>query len=172
MWQNSEDPNTLPEPFEDIDESKVLEVLSQKFDSLVQAGYSASEAVNRLATIWPFEKFPALLQSLLKNKKMHDESDLFVAARNLAVDILRKESKRTSEQISEVGKRAAQAVAVMRPGTEINLEKLLAELRHLISVGVETATILDDDDPTGHKPWLPDRRADIKWEYWKRYSLY
>ncbi len=103
---------------------------------------------------------------------MHDESDLFVAARNLAVDILRNESKRTSEQISEVGKRAAQAVAVMQPGTEINLDKLLAELRHLFSVGVETATILDDDDPTGHKPWLPDRRADIKWKFWKRYSLY
>lgn len=62
--ENSEKPNSLPGPFEHTAESQIREVMEQAFNSLVASGYGPKEAVNRLRTIWPFELFPALLQSL------------------------------------------------------------------------------------------------------------
>ena len=62
--ENSEKPNSLPGPFEHTAEGQIREVMEQAFHSLVASGYGAKEAVNRLRTIWPFELFPALLQSL------------------------------------------------------------------------------------------------------------
>jgi hypothetical protein len=62
--ENSETPNSLPSPFEHAAEGQIREVMEQAFHSLVASGYGAKEAVNRLRTIWPFELFPALLQSL------------------------------------------------------------------------------------------------------------
>ena len=62
--ETSEKPNSLPGPFEHAAESQIREVMEQAFNSLVASGYGPKEAVNRLRTIWPFELFPALLQSL------------------------------------------------------------------------------------------------------------
>jgi hypothetical protein len=62
--ENSEKPNSLPGPFEHTAEGQIREVMEQAFHSLVASGYGVKEAVNRLRTIWPFELFPALLQSL------------------------------------------------------------------------------------------------------------
>jgi hypothetical protein len=62
--ENSEKPNSLPGPFEHSAEAQIREVMEQAFHSLVTSGYGPKEAVNRLRTIWPFELFPALLQSL------------------------------------------------------------------------------------------------------------
>jgi hypothetical protein len=62
--ENSEKPNSLLGPFEHTAEGQVREVMEQAFHSLVATGYGPNEAVNRLRTIWPFELFPALLQSL------------------------------------------------------------------------------------------------------------
>jgi hypothetical protein len=66
--ENSEKPNSMPGPFEQTDESQIREVMEQAFHSLVTSGYGSREAVNRLRTIWPFELFPALLQSLFESK--------------------------------------------------------------------------------------------------------
>jgi len=60
---NNEQPNALPSPFERAPDSQVREVMQQAFQSLVATGYSPKDAVNRLRTIWPFELFPALLES-------------------------------------------------------------------------------------------------------------
>jgi hypothetical protein len=62
--ENSERPNSLLGPFENTAEGQTREVMEQAFFSLVGTGYGPKEAVNRLRTIWPFELFPALLQSL------------------------------------------------------------------------------------------------------------
>ncbi len=62
--ENSEKPNSLPGPFEHAGESQIREVMEEAFNSLVASGYGRKEAVNRLRTIWPFELFPALMQSL------------------------------------------------------------------------------------------------------------
>ena len=41
--------------------------MEQAYHSLVASGYGPKEAVNRLRTIWPFELFPALLETLTEN---------------------------------------------------------------------------------------------------------
>jgi len=63
---NSEKPNSLPGPFEQAPESQVREVMAEAFESLVASGYGRQEAADRLRTIWPFELFPAVLQSLVE----------------------------------------------------------------------------------------------------------
>jgi hypothetical protein len=64
---NSEKPNTLPGPFEHSPESQIRHVMKEAFNSLVSSGYGKKEAIDRLRTIWPFELFPALLQTLLES---------------------------------------------------------------------------------------------------------
>jgi len=64
---NSEQPNSLPGPFEHAPDSQIQEVMQQAFRSLVATGYGPKEAVNRLRTIWPFELFPALLEALTES---------------------------------------------------------------------------------------------------------
>ncbi len=66
--EHSERPNSLPGPFEHSPEGQIREVMEQAFESLVASGYGMKEAINRLRTIWPFELFPALLQSLAESK--------------------------------------------------------------------------------------------------------
>jgi hypothetical protein len=65
---NSENPNSAPGPFERAPDGQVREVMEEAFESLVATGYSPGEAANRLRTIWPFELFPALIQSLVEQK--------------------------------------------------------------------------------------------------------
>ena len=43
--------------------------MEQAFRSLTATGYGPKEAVNRLRTVWPFELFPALLQTLAESNK-------------------------------------------------------------------------------------------------------
>ena len=64
----SEEPNSLPGPFEGASETQVRTVMNQAFDSLVASGYGKSDAVDRLRTLWPFELFPAILQSLVEEQ--------------------------------------------------------------------------------------------------------
>lgn len=66
--ENSKKPNSLAGPFEHAAESQIREVMEEAFDSLVASGYGSKEATERLRTIWPFELFPALLQSLAERK--------------------------------------------------------------------------------------------------------
>jgi hypothetical protein len=65
---NSENPNAAPGPFERSPDGQVREVMEQSFESLVATGYNPIDAANRLRTIWPFELFPALIQSLVEQK--------------------------------------------------------------------------------------------------------
>lgn len=61
---NSEKPGTLPAPFDNTAESQIREVMHQAYCSLVASGYDSKDAINRLKTLWPFELFPALLETL------------------------------------------------------------------------------------------------------------
>lgn len=61
---SSESPGSLPGPFDQAAEGQVREVMEQAFRSLVLSGYGSQQAADRLRTIWPFELFPALLESL------------------------------------------------------------------------------------------------------------
>jgi hypothetical protein len=106
---------------------------------------------------------------------MPEAHDHHANARNLAVDILRKEMKRTPELIRATAEKAVQAATIFAPEAIIDVEALTLELRHLFSVGVEDATVLDDHDPKGHVPWLPNMRANNApgfWRFWTRYMTY
>jgi len=61
---NSDRPDCLSRPFEHTAEKQIKQVMQEAFNSLVVSGYGRKEAINRLRTIWPFELFPALLESL------------------------------------------------------------------------------------------------------------
>jgi hypothetical protein len=65
---NSERPDHLASPFEQAAEAQIREVMEQAFCSLTTSGYGPKQAVDRLRTIWPFELFPALLQSLVETQ--------------------------------------------------------------------------------------------------------
>jgi len=93
-------------------------------------------------------------------------------ARNMAVDILRKENTRSSDLIRKTAEKAIQATLIFAPGETIDTEALVTELLHLFSVTVQDATVLEDHDPTLHTPWLLDRRGSIQWRFWPRYMTY
>jgi len=93
-------------------------------------------------------------------------------ARNMAVDILRKENTRSSDLIRKTAAKAVQATLIFAPGETVDTEALVTELLHLFSVTVQDATVLEDHDPTLHTPWLPDRRGSIQWRFWTRYMTY
>jgi len=101
---------------------------------------------------------------------MPEPQDLYAAARNLAVDLLRKEPVRTPEIIRDTAARAVQAMSAMDPSAAIDVDQLTAELRHLFSISTEAATALDDIRE--HVPWLPSRRGEIQWRFWDRYMTY
>jgi hypothetical protein len=103
---------------------------------------------------------------------MPDTHDHYANARNLAVDILRKETKRTPDLIREMAGKAAQAATIFAPDAAIDVEALTTELRHLFSVGVQDATVLDDHDPSRHVPWLPGKKGSIQWRFWNRYMTF
>jgi len=62
--ENSERPGTLAGPFDHVREADVRKIMEHAYDSLVSSGYGAEDAITRLRTIWPFELFPALLESI------------------------------------------------------------------------------------------------------------
>jgi hypothetical protein len=99
-----------------------------------------------------------------------DTARYFDAAKNLAVDILRKESARTPERIREVAELGARVGTMM--GVAVDIDALTAELRHIFSVTIENATILEDRDPKAHSPWLQGCKAEIEWRFWRRYMLF
>jgi len=49
-------------------------------------------------------------------------------------------------------------------------EKLVKELEATFNVWIGTVKILEDD--TGHQRWLDDRRGEIDWRFWDRYSTH
>lgn len=62
--ENSERPGSHAAPFDHAREREIREIMQQAYDSLVETGYGPDEAIRRLQTIWPFELFPGLLESL------------------------------------------------------------------------------------------------------------
>jgi hypothetical protein len=69
---NSDRPGSLAEPFDQAREREIREIMQQAYGSLVATGYGAEEAINRLRTVWPFELFPSVLESI-REAKSHDQ---------------------------------------------------------------------------------------------------
>src|SRR5262245_60933122 len=103
---------------------------------------------------------------------MLEPNDYYANARNIAVDLLRKERKLGQDQIKDAAAKAIQASAIWAPSVVIDVDTLTRDLRHLFSVVVENATILEDHDLKAHIPWLPAKRARMEWRFWNRYMTY
>lgn len=55
-------------------------------------------------------------------------------------------------------------------GQTVNDEKLLRDVLEAVATyGGITTSLKDERD---HEAWLSSERADISWNYWKRYTLY
>lgn len=65
---NSERPDSLAAPFEGTNDNQVREIMEQALRSLLQSGHSREDALNRLKLMWPFEQFPAILQTLAEQE--------------------------------------------------------------------------------------------------------
>ncbi|MEO5716396.1 MAG: Z1 domain-containing protein [Luteolibacter sp.] len=115
---------------------------------------------------------PQSFRASLKHNPLPNMHNYYENARNMAVDILRKESVRSTELVRNTADKAAQATLVFAPGETIDIEALVTELLHLFSVTVQDATVLEDHDPNLHTPWLPDKRGAIQWRFWTRYMTY
>lgn len=54
---------------------------------------------------------------------------------------------------------------------EIDVEKLTRELESQHNIWIGKGTILDDNQQD-HIPWLADKKSEIEWNFWQRYSRY
>lgn len=88
-------------------------------------------------------------------------------AKQFALVMLEKENNPQPELIREKVEQAAQFATMSAPGEVVDIEALIREFESIFSHFVATGRALDD--PTGHTPWLPDKRGEIEWKFWERY---
>lgn len=62
--QNTEKPTSLRGPFEGVSDAQVRDVMEHVLRALCKAGGGRQQAIERLRSLWPFELFPALLETL------------------------------------------------------------------------------------------------------------
>jgi hypothetical protein len=90
-------------------------------------------------------------------------------AKQLVLVMLKGNSAPSSEQVTSTVDRVCE---MLRAGGELDFspEKLIIEIETLIDVWIGTGTTLDD--VADHELWLPDRRAEINWHFWRRYERF
>src|SRR5262245_29963565 len=95
----------------------------------------------------------------------------FDQAKNIALMLLREHQPPTHEQIDDAIRAACLAIQ-SQPSTngELDEEAIRRDIQQILSIWVPDGTELLD--PTGHVPWLPDKRSQIKPDFWHRYELY
>ncbi len=84
--------------------------------------------------------------------------------------MLRTAQRPSHELIEERVRLAATTAQAMAPGAVVDVDALIAEVQESFKYSIGTSRALDD--PTGHVPWLPDKRARLKWSFWDRYRRY
>jgi hypothetical protein len=94
----------------------------------------------------------------------------YETARNMVQQLLKGEQSPTPELIRE----KVQSIVAFLPevgfSEVIDTELLIKELETLYSIWMAQGTILEDKQD--HLPWLPDRKAEINWDFWDRYRRY
>lgn len=98
---------------------------------------------------------------------MNPPTEAHKQAKNFALLLLEKEVRPQPELIREKVEQAAQFAALSTPDEAIDVELLVREFESIFSHFVAIGRALDN--PDGHTPWLPDKRAQIEWKFWDRY---
>lgn len=90
-------------------------------------------------------------------------------AKQLVLVMLKGITAPTPEQIKS---KVNGVCAMLRIEGELGFAEadLFSEIETLVNVWIGTGTTLDDT--TDHEPWLPDKRAAIKWDFWRRYERF
>ena len=70
-----------------------------------------------------------------------------------------------------LAERAARLVMDESPGSTVDIDALTRELEANLNVVVGEGATLTDDEGT-HVPWLPERRASIRWGFSRRYRRF
>jgi len=95
------------------------------------------------------------------------DTQAFELAKEVTLTLLRKEQHPTPELIKE---KVALAAQIAASGASVDVDALFEEILDAFKYSMGTSRALDD--PTGHVPWLPDKKADIQWKFWDRYRSY
>ncbi len=94
----------------------------------------------------------------------------YETARNLVQLLLKGEQTPPPEMIREKVRTALSMLGGQGMAEGVEEEALIRDLETLYSIWMAQGTILEDKQD--HIPWLPDRKAEINWDFWNRYRRY
>ena len=94
----------------------------------------------------------------------------YETARNMVQQLLKGEQNPTPELIREKVQSIVAVLPQLGFSEVIDAEVLIRELETLYSIWIAQGTILEDKQD--HIPWLPDRKAEVNWDFWDRYRRY
>jgi hypothetical protein len=94
----------------------------------------------------------------------------YETARNMVQQLLKGEQNPTPELIREKVQSIVAVLPQLGFSEVIDAELLIRELETLYSIWMAQGTILEDKKD--HVSWLPDRKAEINWDFWNRYRRY
>ncbi|MDE2967173.1 MAG: Z1 domain-containing protein [Chloroflexota bacterium] len=93
----------------------------------------------------------------------------FEQARVIALSLLAIGSTSDEGEVRRAAQNAVGAVVLQSPDATIDVEALIRELEANVTVLIEDAAVLVDEDGD-HRPWLPDQRASVDWRFTRRYQ--
>lgn len=88
-------------------------------------------------------------------------------ARRIALILLKSYMPPTSSQVEDC---VSRALSAFDHADDDDRSQIIKDIEGILSIWVADGTELRDD--TGHVPWLPDKRASIAWDFWRRYQTY
>ena len=94
----------------------------------------------------------------------------YETARNMVQQLLKGEQKLTPDIIQEKVKSIVTVLPQLGFSEVIDTELLIRDLETLYSIWMAQGSILEDQQD--HIAWLPDRKAEINWDFWDRYRRY
>ena len=95
----------------------------------------------------------------------------FERARIMALGLLDGPIPPDEQRLRQTVEIAVQAVTMLSPGAEVDVEALVRELEANLNVLVGSAATLTDEQ-SDHVPWLPERRGSIDWNFSRRYRRF
>jgi hypothetical protein len=94
----------------------------------------------------------------------------YETARNMVQLLLKGEQTPTPELIREKVQTVLSMLRSQKMAEEVEAESLIRELETLYVIWIGQGTILEEQQD--HIPWLPERRAEVNWDFWNRYRRY